>query len=133
MEPLLSLWECLSEIEDPRRAAGRRYSLASILCLIIAGIICGRLTLRAIARWGKRLSNEQLNLIGIGRGVSPGQTTMHTLLTRLDPQKLENALGRWVGSFPEGESMHIAIDGKSVKGSATAEYPSLHLLSAFCT
>lgn len=130
---MLSLWECLCEIKDPRRAAGRRFSLPSILSLIIAGMLCGKLSVRAIAQWGKRLSVEQLELIGITRGVSPGQTTIHTLLTKLDPNDVEDALGKWIRSFSNNSSLHIAIDGKSVKASATAEYPALHLLSAFCS
>lgn len=130
---MLSLWECLSEIKDPRRAAGRRFSLPSILSLIIAGMVCGKLSIRAIARWGRRLSAEQLELIGITRGVSPGQTTIHTLLVRLSPDDVEEALAKWVRSFSDNSSLHIAIDGKRVKASATVEYPSLHLLSAFCS
>lgn len=130
---MLSLWECLCDIKDPRRAAGRRFSLASILSLLIAGILCGKLSIRAIARWGKRLSREQLELIGITRGVSPGQTTIHTLLVKLDPVDVEIALGKWIRSFSGDSALHIAIDGKSIKASASADYPALHLLSAFCS
>ena len=130
---MLSLWECLCEIKDPRRAAGRRFSLPSILSLLIAGVLCGKLSIRAIARWGRRLSREQLELIGITRGVSPGQTTIHTLLVKLDPADVETALSKWVHSFSNNCALHIAIDGKSVKASASADYPAMHLLSAFCS
>ena len=130
---MLSLWECFCEIKDPRRASGRRFSLPSILCLLVAGMLCGKLSIRAIAQWGRRLSVEQLELIGITRGVSPGQTTIHTLLTKLDPNDIEMALSKWVQSFSSNSSMHIAIDGKSIKASATSDYPALHLLSAFCS
>lgn len=130
---MLSLWECLGEINDPRRGAGRRFSLPSILSLVIAGMLCGNLSVRAIARWGRRLSGEQLELIGITRGVSPGQTTIHTLLARLSPDEVEAALGKWIRSFSNNSPLHIAIDGKSIKASATAEYPALYLLSAFCS
>lgn len=130
---MLSLWECLCEIKDPRRAAGRRFSLPSILSLLIAGMLCGKLSIRAIARWGRRLSPDQLELIGITRGVSPGQTTIHTLLTKLSPSDVEVALAKWIRSFSDNSSLHIAIDGKSIKASATAEYPAVYLLSAFCS
>lgn len=130
---MLSLWDCLCEIKDPRRAAGRRYSLPGILSLLIAGVLCGKLSIRAIARWGRRLSREQLELIGITRGVSPGQTTIHSLLVKLAPADVETALGKWVRSFSDNSALHIAIDGKSVKASAAADYPAMHLLSAFCS
>ena len=128
---MLSLWDCFCEIKDPRRASGRRFSLPSILCLLVAGMICGKLSIRAIAQWGRRLSVKQLELIGITRGVSPSQTTIHTLLTKLAPNDVEAALGKWVQSLSAKSSLHIAIDGKCIKASATNEYPALHLMSAF--
>ena len=127
------LWDYLGQIADPRRASGRRYSLQSILALIIAGMMCGKQSLRAIARWGRRLSPEQLQLIGIERPTSPSQATMHNLLVRLEVSSLEASLGKWVCAFAEQGQLHIAIDGKTIKSSATEEYPALHLLSAYCT
>lgn len=127
------LWDYLGDIPDPRSASGRRYSLQSILALILVGMTCGKQSLRAIARWGRRLSPAQLQIIGIERPSSPSQATMHNLLVRLEPSLLETALGKWVQAVaPEGQR-HIAIDGKTIKSSATEEYPALHLLSAYCT
>lgn len=127
-----ALWDYLGQIVDPRSASGRRYSLQSILALIIAGMMCGKQSLRAIARWGRRLSPEQLQLIGIERPASPSQATIHNLLVRLEASSLETALGKWVQEFAAQGQLHIAIDGKTLKSSATEEYPALHLLSAYC-
>jgi len=128
-----SLWDFLGQIVDPRSASGRRYTLQSILALLIAGMICGKHSLRAIARWGRRLSPEQLQLIGINRLSSPSQATIHNLLVRLKASDLEAALGKWVQAFADEGPLQIAIDGKTIKSSATEEYPALHLLSAYCT
>lgn len=133
MSPSPILWEYLGQIDDPRSASGRRYSLQSILALIVAGMMCGKQSLRAIARWGRRLSPEQLRIVGIERPSSPSQATMHNLLVRLDPTSLETALGKWVRGVVGQDQLHIAIDGKTIKSSATEEYPALHLLSAYCT
>ncbi len=47
----------------------------------------------------------------------------------LDVASLEAALGAWVrGGRAPG---HIAIDGKRLRGSATATAPGVHLLAAF--
>jgi hypothetical protein len=44
---------------------------------------------------------------------------------------LERVLGAWVrGDAPAG---HVAIDGKRLRGSATAASPGMHLLAAFST
>lgn len=127
------LWDYLGQIADPRSASGRRYSLQSILALIVAGMMCGKQSLRAIARWGRRLSPAQLRIIGIERPSSPSQATMHNLLVRLEASDLEVALGKWVRAFAiQGHQLHIAMDGKTIRSSATEEYPALHLLSAYC-
>jgi hypothetical protein len=76
---LATLWDCLGQVPDPRNPSGRRFSLQSILTLIIAGLLCGKLSLRAIARWGRRLKQEDLKLIGINRDKSPSQSSMHYL------------------------------------------------------
>jgi hypothetical protein len=130
---LTTLWDCLGQIPDPRNASGRRFSLQSILALIIAGLLCGKLSLRAIARWGRRLAQEDLKLIGISRDKSPSQSSMHYLLTRIDVTAMEKSLGAWIQSLSQEKNLHIAIDGKTLKGSASEEYKALHLLAAYCT
>ena len=132
MQPQSTLWDFLGQIPDPRKSSGRRFSLQSILALIIAGILCGKLSLRSIARWASRLNTEQLELIGILRKRAPSQTAMHCLLVRIDTVALEKALGAWVQSLSTDQQLHIALDGKTLKGSASAEYKALHLLAAYC-
>jgi hypothetical protein len=51
------------------------------------------------------------------------------LFQALDVTALEQALGDWVqGEAPAG---HVAIDGKRLRASATAQAPGAHLLAAF--
>jgi hypothetical protein len=130
---LTTLWDRLSQIPDPRNPSGRRFSLQSILSLIIAGLLCGKLSVRAIARWGRRLQQEDLKLIGITREKSPSQSSIHYLLTRIDVAAVEKVLGEWIQSLTQNNDLHIALDGKTLKGSASEEYKALHLLAAYCT
>lgn len=128
-----SLFEYFEKIPDPRRPAGTRYSLASILALIVAAILSGRTSLRAIARWGKTLTPAQLLELGIRRKRAPGQTAMHELLCRLPASEVEKALGAWVNELAGAyASRQIALDGKTLRASAGSEYPALHLLAAYC-
>ena len=130
---LATLWDRLGQIPDPRNPSGRRFSLQSILSLIIAGLLCGKLSVRAIARWGRRLNQDDLKLIGINRKKSPSQATMHYLLTKIDVAAMEKSLGEWIQSLADEKNLHIALDGKTLKGSASEEYKALHLLAAYCT
>jgi len=128
-----SLWDFLGAIPDPRASSGRRFSLQSVLGIIIAGTLAGRNSIRSIARWAKSLNEDELRLLGINRKKAPSQTTMHELLIRLDASSVEYAFASWSKMFiDEDRLLQFALDGKSLKGSESKDYPALHLLAAYC-
>ena len=129
-----SLWDFLGTIPDPRASSGRRFSLQSVLAIIIAGTLAGRNSIRSIARWATSLKEEDLKLLGISRKKAPTQTTMHEVLIRLDEKLVEEAFSAWAKTFIDDSKFYqIAIDGKTLTGSGTDEYPALHLLAAYCS
>ena len=124
-----SLWDILTSVPDHRRPEGKRYPLASLLLIAIAAFLAGRRDQLGIVRWGKRLSREALASIGIDRGRVPAPSVWCELFQDLDVASLERVLGAWVhGDQPAG---HVAIDGKRLRGSATALSPGAHLVAAF--
>jgi hypothetical protein len=124
-----SLWDALASVPDHRRAEGKRYPLASLLLIAIAAMLAGRRDQLGIVRWGRRLHHDTLKAIGIGRDRVPAPSVWCELFQALDVTALEQALGDWVkGEAPPG---HVAIDGKRLRGSATAQAPGTHLLAAF--
>jgi hypothetical protein len=124
-----SLWDILASVPDHRRPEGKRYPLASLLLIAIAAFLAGRRDQLGIVRWGKRLSREALASIGIDRGRVPAPSVWCELFQDLDVASLERVLGAWVhGDQPAG---HVAIDGKRLRGSATALSPGAHLVAAF--
>ena len=128
-----SLWDFLGAIPDPRATSGRRFSLQSILGIVIAGMLAGRNSIRSIARWAASLDEEELQLLGIHRKKAPTQTTIHELLVRLDEKLVEEAFSAWSKTFIDEDAfVQIAIDGKTLASSGTQEYPALHLLAAYC-
>jgi len=128
----LSLWNIFEGISDPRRKQGQRYSLPSMLGIVMAASLSGRTTLRSIARWGKKLNSEQLLEFDIKRGRAPCHSAMHDLFDQLPAQEVEEALGEWVNSQLDGKAPgQIVLDGKTLRASKGAEYPALHLLAAF--
>ena len=124
-----SLWDALMSVPDHRRAEGKRYPLASLLLIAVAAMLAGRRDQLGIVRWGRRLNRETLTAIGIQRERVPAPSVWCELFQELDVTALEQALGDWVqGEAPPG---HVAIDGKRLRGSATAQAPGTHLLAAF--
>jgi hypothetical protein len=124
-----TLWEVLGSITDRRGCKGRQFPLQAILAIAIAAMLAGANDLRAIFRWGRRLKPEALALFGIER--APCHATYHYVFQSLD----DDALAKALGEFARGGSVpgHIAIDGKTLKGSRRLDAKALHVLSAFAT
>ena len=74
---MTTLWEALEGLPDPRTKKGRRYSLASILGISLAAMLSGANDLRAIFRWGRRLTPKGLAAFGITRRQAPCHSTYH--------------------------------------------------------
>lgn len=128
-----ALWEVLAGVPDRRAASGRRYPLPAILAITVAALLAGRTSLAAIARWGRQLDREALRALGIVRPRAPCHSTYHYVFRDLDVDALEAGLAAWVrGAGAAAELRHVALDGKRLRGSRTAEGPGVHLLAAFC-
>lgn len=124
-----TLRDVLCSIADRRGRKGRQLPLPAILAIAIAAMLAGANDLRAIFRWGRRLSPEALALFGIER--APCHATYHYVFKSLDGDVLAKALGEFArGSVEMG---HIAIDGKTLKGSRRLDAKALHVVSAFAT
>jgi hypothetical protein len=124
-----SLWDVLNAIAARRGRNGRQLPLPAILAIAIAAMLAGANDLRAIFRWGRRLTPEALALFGIAR--APCHATYHYVFKSLDGDGLARALGEFARG--NGEPCHIAIDGKTLKGSRRLDAKALHVVSAFAT
>jgi len=132
-----TLFEALSSIPDHRTRKGRRYPLAAILAITIAAMLSGANDLRAVFRWGRRLSPKALQALGVDkkRKKAPCHATYHYVLKELSLGNLTRALGCTVEmeDAPDDRLNHIAIDGKRLRGSRQGNSPGVHILHAFST
>lgn len=132
-----TLFEALSSIPDHRTRKGRRYPLAAILAITIAAMLSGANDLRAVFRWGRRLSPKALQALGIDkkRKKAPCHATYHYVFKELSLGNLTRALGCTVAmeDAPDDRLNHIAIDGKRLRGSRHGNSPGVHILHAFST
>jgi hypothetical protein len=126
-----TLGEALAGLPDRRTRKGRRYSLASIILLALAGMLSGANDLLAIHRFGKRLPPKALEALGITRRRVPAHATLHYVFRSLAAADLERAL-RGLVQAANGLG-HVAIDGKTLRGSRQAESRGVHMLQAFST
>jgi len=154
LQPCRPLVEALQAVADPRRARGRRYSLAALLSLCVAGIMCDCKSYSAIAQWGRECDDDLARSLGFAvmttAGIErrPGTSTLFYVLRALDRANLESCLGAWaeavlqaIPTAPDTVDA-LAIDGKTLRGSAkilkhappaspaSEAVPGVHLLSA---
>ena len=131
-EPL-GLLAFLADLPDPRGRPRRRFPLVAMLAQACCAMLCGCRGYAAIAQWGRDQPIELMHRLGYRRR-PPAYGTFQGLFARLDAAAFEAAVSRWVAhllpAVGPGELNAVAIDGKSSRGSGTADSPAVHLLSA---
>ena len=133
---LPSLRDALADVPDFRQAQGRRYDLLPVLLLCCVAMMCGARSQSAIAEWGQNYGARWLVRLGIRRGRGPSQPTLHRILRGLDCARLEQCVTRWAEralaacAAPANSLEALAIDGKTLRGSAQQGAAESHLLSA---
>ena len=120
---LRSLFECLGEVPEYRRARGKRYALHTVLALAVAARLAGYRGVTAFAEFAGLLSQDQLEAVGAfwseskQRYTAPSITTFHNILAALPPQTLDNAISQWTGQHSTARTP-VAMDGKDLRGAS---------------
>ena len=115
---LRSLYDFLESVDEYRSARGIRHRLATVLAISVAAKLAGARGPVAIAEFAARLDQGQLVAVRafrsptLGRLVPPSKSSVHRILSELDPDALDGAARRWTAS-PRGSSGALAVDGKS--------------------
>ncbi|MFF3256405.1 ISAs1 family transposase [Actinacidiphila glaucinigra] len=125
---------------DPRAGRGRWYSLTAILLVCACAAMSGARSVDEIAEWAARASDHVLTAVGVRRHPlrwrrSPSRTTIGRVLAAVDGGALDRAVGAYLaGQDPAGTAPQqrqvIAVDGRSLRGSARLSAGRRHLLSA---
>ena len=122
----------LAGVADPRHRRGVRHRLAAILGLAVCAVLAGARSFTAIAEWAADADPETLRVLGAG-GVVPSESTFRRTLQRLDADGFDELAGSWAAQRtapgPGGRRV-IAVDGKTLRGSASGGEPGDHLLAA---
>jgi hypothetical protein len=131
MEVDASLMELLEGIHDPRGARGKRHSLPALLALAVVALLAGMTSYEAIVPYGQERGAEFLRLLGFTRRRGLCKATYSRVFRRLDVADFETRVGRWVqGRLGPGDAPHLALDGKTARGSRDGQTPGIHLVSA---
>jgi predicted transposase YbfD/YdcC len=117
-------------VPDSRKSQGKRHPLSAVLALAVVAVASGAESLTAISQWGREQSSALLQQLGFTHWPGPCVATLHRIFRDLDVAALEAVLTRWWQSWlPTGGG--LALDGKTLRGSATADQAAVQLLVAF--
>jgi len=123
------LIELLRGLTDPRQPRGRRHSLVSIMAIAVGATMAGAQSLMAIAHWATDQSRPTLRRLGC-RGRVPSEATIRRVLGRVDTHALDARVGGWLAQQAPLAGQALAIDGKSLRGSAEGDTKAVHLVAA---
>lgn len=122
----------LGQVADPRRPRGVRHPLACVLTLALCAVLAGARSFVAIAEWAADAGEEVLAEVDARRG-PPSESTFWRTLQRVDGADLDRRLGRWAQvrtvKLDRGRR-GVAVDGKTVRGSATPQRAGRVLMAA---
>ncbi len=126
-----NLLSFLSTVPDPRRKAGTRHPLPSLLAMVVLGNLSGYYGYRELARFMERHAWEFVRLFGFKYGV-PSYVTIREVVGMLDFEALRQAFQAWLGQLnlnpqtgaqqtgaqqagAQAEQVAYSLDGKSLK------------------
>jgi predicted transposase YbfD/YdcC len=129
-----SLYAHLLPLGDRRARRGRRYELALILLLVVLAKLAGEDKPRGIAEWARARTALFVQAFGLRQPRLPCANTYRlTLSQRVPADELEVRFQQFLAQLARpGPGAHIALDGKTVRGTIpTGDSRGLHLLAAY--
>jgi DDE_Tnp_1-associated/Transposase DDE domain len=144
-----SLLDDLAHIADPRHRRGRRHALGTVPAVAVAAVLAGARSLAAIGEWAADAPGPVLAALGARRDPltgawrPPAEATVRRVLARVDPDALDQVIGRWLADQqppvpatrpPPATRVAwrqaVAVDGKTLRGSGHHPKHQVHLLAA---
>ncbi len=143
------LLELFRTVTDGRSDQGRDHPVAAVLALAEAATVAGMKGYRAITGWVADVPAELLADLYMRAGAAPapapGKTTIWRVLTDIDADALDAAIGIWLtttlltsmNTDDEGNGevagepplIHLRLDGKTVRGAKDRDGNQRHLLA----
>lgn len=115
--PDASIMVHFSELDDPRRAAGRRHQLMDIIAIAICATICGADNWFAIAEFGQAKKEWLHTFLALPHGI-PSHDTFRRVFAILDKDQFQECFMAWIQAIVEiWPGQIVAIDGKTARAS----------------
>jgi predicted transposase YbfD/YdcC len=128
-----SVCKFFSRLRDPRRPHRRLHHLQDVIVIALCAVIAGAQDWQQIATFGRKRLDWLRGFLALPNG-APSHDTFERVFSRLRPGAFQACFRQWVHAITDGLNLrHVAIDGKTQRGSGTAQLGPLHLVSAWAT
>ena len=126
-----TLKEELTNITEPRRTGfgNIRHKLEDIVIIGLCTVICGGEDFVEMEEFGKARKEWLEGFLELPNGI-PDSDTFRRVFERLNPKELSQCLVNWLEAEHAKRAV-VAVDGKTICGSANAEHKAYHVVSAF--
>jgi predicted transposase YbfD/YdcC len=131
--PDLSIPRFFATLKDPHRAHRRLHLLQDVLVIALCAVIAGAQNWQEVVTFGRKRIDWLRRFLELPNGI-PSHDTFERVFDRLHPQAFQACFRDWVRAVSAALKIpHVAIDGKTLRGSGSADLGPLHLVSAWAT
>jgi predicted transposase YbfD/YdcC len=129
----LAIPKYFRQLKDPRRRHRRRHLLQDIIVVALCAVIAGAQDWQEIETFGRKRLAWLKRFLKLPNSI-PSHDTFERVFDRLEPQAFQACFRDWVQAIQDALTIqHVAIDGKTLRGSGSTKLGPLHLVSAWAT
>ena len=131
-ERLVAVFTPFENLTDPRVIRTRRHELFDLVVVALCATLAGSDSWADVERFGIERLKWLRTFLRLENGI-PSHDTFGRVFSRLDPAQLVACIQQWLDDMGREIGKHIAIDGKTLRGSfdKAAGKDPLHLVSAW--
>ena len=130
---LPSIKKYFRRLPEPRVAGRSRHLLVDIVVIAICAVIADCDDWSDIAQFGQKREAWFRRFLKLPHGI-PSHDTFARVFAALDGRAFQGCCLKWFAAVGEVLGLgHIAIDGKTLRGSGNSEFRPLHVVTAWAT